>query len=76
MRDIVVIIHIHSVIAIQVNNLIDSFGGDRASIVLVVTDGQLQDVTEATHQVSKALFFLSHDSVNYISVCSISSLDC
>lgn len=35
----------------QVNELVSTYGGDTASIILIVTDGKLQDIEVATTKV-------------------------
>lgn len=47
----VVEIGINTFLALQVNNLIDQFGEDRASVILVITDGRLLDLKAAANQV-------------------------
>jgi len=43
---------VRCLIYLQVNDQISSLGGDRASVILVLTDGQLSDLTRSQQQVS------------------------
>lgn len=42
---------LYCIICLQVNNQIATRGGDAASVVLVLTDGNIQDQPQATVQV-------------------------